>query len=285
MSQRKLRICIVPVLLALLLSSAHAESFVLPDTLEEKYQYSFDLDGDGLPERIIWETDRYVCHFSIRNSLDETDELEIDPECYNNLSVYPMDIGGVICLMLEKDGENDQDTTWCLRYGEGKLYTMLFPTPYPDKQGRCTYSDCANGHVIAHNGSILTIEETIFFLGTYSAAREYRLTPWGRFELTDGIYRHQRQFREDGSYDFEHAPKLLVDLPYHPLAEDECTTIKILETGTRLLLTGTDCFSRVTFISEDGRAGWFPIYLNPFGDVSIDGKKQQEVFSGLPYAG
>lgn len=257
-----------------------------PDSLPENTVLSVDLDGDGAAEQVSWAM--------VPGQYDTCLTLTVTPAGGEALT-YPVDITGeadVRILDLDGDGRqeillsgdvmSDDYVTWCLRYGDGALYEVLFPDC---SRGQYTdgYFKYGYGRITAVEGDRLTLSGSQDMLGTWFACRTVRLTPHDRFEFDDdGLWRRDIVDPADPELWGYAAIVTKVDLPYTG-ADGQAAT---LPAGTKILITATDKAEAVWFTTQGGVTGIFsisPDYERGWGWM-VDGIGEDEGFGPLPYA-
>jgi len=237
------------LLLALLIPAALSEGG-LPAPLTADTNHIIDLDGDGTTELFWWtHLDRRVTRFTVEDASGDVACLDMD--IYFDEGPHPCDVDGdgLLELLLNRHGENEYVSCWCMQYRNGELYSVLFPHSFQGSVSTTYYDTWIPGELIAQRDGSITIRALLNPLfQVYFYLLDLRPTLHGRFEPVDAIY----YLDEDKNSRYYYI-QTIVDLNY------ESGGPQTLPAGTWLKLTRTDFSTFADFVTEDGLDGRFTI--------------------------
>lgn len=256
-------------------SSKYASVKGLYYALDKETPLAFDLDGDGVDEQIRPDGD---------NGMTIETEAGYDPvsfPCYDPKWVWFVDIdeNGVVEILVSSDEASDDYYTECLHYAGGRLDKVPFSV---NEWG----GDGALGLARRIDSGVLTLYGIHETVGTYESYRDFKLVEGDHFEPANkGIYTFKYHKPEREIFD-QLGVTVLVEIPFEGISG---TRDGSLAPDDLIILTGTDCNSRLWFKARDGRCGIIALSMSPdkWGDMvlSIGERPINEALSGIFCAG
>ena len=247
---------------------------------------SLDLNGDGSMETIYTETVPADFESVQRVHVLDADGTEsvYDAEIISDASAWAGDLNrdGTMEIFLWGDIMSGDYFTWCLHYNGDHLTPVLFADISRGENGQ-GYFKSGYGMLddVNLDECMITLSGSQDILGTYFMDRTLSLTEDGLFELTDdGMWVRDVSDYDDETWEYA-ALTAQVPIPCEIDGEAE-----VLNPGDRIMITGFDKASVVTFATADGREGRLAVsedYARGWGSL-VDGIPEEEAFGFLPYA-
>lgn len=147
----------------------------------------------------------------------------------------------------------------------------LLPLTFEEEQGFC-------GRVESLHGRRLVLHRWMDLLGTYELERDYRL-------IGDKFMPDEEMWQVLGE-ETDFPLTVLQDVFAMSDGEEEEGTEILLYRGLCLRLTATDLQGQIWFKTETGDIGYLPMEQDEEGRFTrFGGLEENELFSGMPYAG
>ena len=247
---------------------------------------SLDLNGDSSMETIYTETvpDDFESFQRVHVLDADGTESVYDAEIISDASAWAGDLNrdGTMEIFLWGDIMSDDYFTWCLHYNGDHLTPVLFADINRGENGQGYFK---SGYGMLDDVNLdeymITLSGSQDILGTYFMDRTLSLTEDGLFELTDdGMWVRDVSDYDDETWEYA-ALTAQVPIPCEIDGEAE-----VLNPGDRIMITGFDKASVVTFATADGREGRLAVsedYARGWGSL-VDGLPEEEAFGFLPYA-
>jgi len=279
---RCLLIAILAVALASAIGACAEETIMLEGMLEEGQAAAFDLDGDGRRETVKWSAmpDMDLDHVVVTVAAPDGTQMEWTSGSLYGARVYVRDIDedGASEIFVTGDEMSDDYLTYCLRPDGGTLKQLSFENGMRGGEGG-PFVDCGYGRLTDTDGNALTLTGSQDVLGTYFGSRTYKLED-GRFVFDDDGLWHFT-YDEDDDWTWK---QLTLSRPLSVSLEGGETAV--LEEGTKLRITASDCRTVAHFMTQDGRKGVLPIAVNEekgWGFV-VEGIDEEDLFESVPYS-
>ena len=247
---------------------------------------SLDLNGDGSMETIYTETvpDDFESFQRVHVLDADGTESVYDAEIISDASAWAGDLNrdGTMEIFLWGDIMSGDYFTWCLHYNGDHLTPVLFADISRGENGQ-GYFKSGYGMLddVNLDECMITLSGSQDILGTYFMDRTLSLTEDGLFELTDdGMWVRDVSDYDDETWEYA-ALTAQVPIPCEIDGEAE-----VLNPGDRIMITGFDKASVVTFATADGREGRLAVsedYARGWGSL-VDGIPEEEAFGFLPDA-
>ena len=252
--------------------------------LESDVPVQLDLDGDGSLETVEWTQ-------LFPNEYDELVEVRVNGEAVwtSDLLFVPqvyaadLDSDGLMELLVTGDEMSADYITCCLHWSDGKFT----PVPFENvSRGEIDTPMAESGYglVTAIGENLLELTGSQDVLGTYFGTRTFALQD-GAFVLNDdGLWHFDRDAADPDSWEYG-ALTLLESIPV-TFVQDGAESKGTLEAGEKFLVTASDRESVAWFVTQDGREGYLPIAPDEekgWG-MTVDGRKEEELFEYVPYA-
>ena len=247
---------------------------------------SLDLNGDSSMETIYTETvpDDFESFQRVHVLDADGTESVYDAEIISDASAWAGDLNrdGTMEIFLWGDIMSDDYFTWCLHYNGDHLTPVLFADINRGENGQGYFK---SGYGMLDDVNLdeymITLSGSQDILGTYFMDRTLSLTEDGLIELTDdGMWVRDVSDYDDETWEYA-ALTAQVPIPCEIDGEAE-----VLNPGDRIMITGFDKASVVTFATADGREGRLAVsedYARGWGSL-VDGIPEEEAFGFLPYA-
>lgn len=257
-------------------------------TIGRSQKVQIDLDGDGRDETVRWAMvpgDYDQC-LQLRVITAEGAVLTWDTEIIYGEGVWACDLDGdgLVELFAWGDVMSDDYFTYCIHYDGRGLKPVLFADGNRGENGNGYFKE---GYGLLEgtdpSAGTITLCGSQDMLGTYFMSRTMRLDEDGLFEFEDDGWwvRDVSGLMGDEEYWTYGALTLTAAVP----CELEGRT-QTLKPGDRIMITGTDKATAVSFVTRDGRTGTLEVsenYEKGWGTL-VAGRPEEELFEFVPYA-
>ena len=251
--------------------------------LAENETAAIDLDGDGVLETISWtyeEIDEYDAVVDLKIRSEGADDcVEYVSETLYQAAVYVSDASDLPIIFITGDIMSDDYYTWALTYADGAVTELQFENILRGnlEGGFC---DLGYGYLADISGNSITLTGTQDFVGTYFCPRTFTLQDNAFVLSDDGVF-HVEADIDEYTWSDDNYALMTTQLPVTAHYESGDAE---MPAGTKLIVTGSDRTSFISFLTIDGEAGSFDLsFDDDEWTFFVGGISEYELFDRVPY--